>query len=307
MKFHYFAIILLFLGVPVAGAKSKPPLGPEIVAAAEQGDAGAQFQVARACLRGEGMPMDLGKSFKLMKSAAEKGYADAVGGLGYYYITGSGVEKDGQKAFDCFRKGAELGSAKAQYNFGRCLLQEEKTEGIPRPKDSKESEKMSQEGIDWIKKAADQRLTEAAASLGRYYYFGEHGLKEDKKAASVWLILAAQAGDAESQNYLATILSLGLAGPKDDKTAEYWYKQASLQNNQKAQANLGALLSNSPKDHGRWIEGIAWLFVAQRRGEITATKTLEAWASLLDPAVLAEVKPLIEKLEVDIREKKAPM
>ncbi len=59
-------------------------------------------------------------------------------------------------------------------------------------------------------------------------------------ALKIWLP-KAQAGNAESQNYVGEIYGKGLGIAPDYDLAHVWYKKAALQGNSKAQMNLGYL------------------------------------------------------------------
>ena len=56
--------------------------------------------------------------FKEMLQAAEQGNADAQFNLGVMYNNGQGVRQDYTQAVQWYRKAAEQGDAKAQYNLG---------------------------------------------------------------------------------------------------------------------------------------------------------------------------------------------
>ena len=61
---------------------------------AEAGDTKAQYSLARAYRRGEGVPEDLSKAVHWSRQAAEQGHKDAQLKLGGMYQSGQGVPKD---------------------------------------------------------------------------------------------------------------------------------------------------------------------------------------------------------------------
>lgn len=269
MKLHACAIILLLLGLPAAGSEdSAQTPAAELRAAAERGGADAQFQLARAYLRGEGVPKNPQIAFELMKAAADQGHADAIGGLGYFYSVGLVVAKDENQAAACFRQGAEKRSAKARLNLGKYLL-----EG--RGGAATDPGKGREEGLQWIKKAADQGLCEAALAYGSILYFGGHGLSNDYDNAARYFKTAAAAGDADAQNFLGSMSDLGWGGPVDKTMAEQWFRKAALQGNLKAQSNLGRILGPLSEVKETRIEALAWLLIASDQGEVTARKELD--------------------------------
>lgn len=300
-------LVLLLCGSTFQAASGQgSEITPEVREAAAKGDPAAEFQMARARLFGKGAPKDVTKAYELMKSAAEKGNPDAIGGLGYFYAKGIVVEKDGRQAIDWYRKGAELGSAKACLNLGRCLIREENVEGMPVPADPAEAEKMTREGMEWVRKAASQGLIEAVASMGRCYYFGEHGLVKDYKEAARWFKIAAEAGDASSQNYLGLIHDQALLGTRDEAAAIEWFTKAAEQGEKKAQASLGRILGPTSQEKDRRIQALAWLIVAKEAGEITAVKSMELVQPSIRPGELEEADALARKLRAEIRSKSGP-
>ena len=63
-------------------------------AAAEQGDAWAQFSLCVMYDTGEDVPQNDAKAVRWFRMAAEQGDADAQLNLGYMYGTGEGIPKD---------------------------------------------------------------------------------------------------------------------------------------------------------------------------------------------------------------------
>lgn len=271
MRIHNCLTVACFLlgGALAWAAESKAPLAPEIIAAAERGEADAQYQVARACLRGVGMPKDVKRAYELMKSAADKGQADAIGGLGYFYSAGIVLPKNDKLAAEWLRKGAEKGSAKARLNLGKLLLTGNGGEDDATP------ENLRDEGMQWIRKAADQGLPEAALAYGSILYFGEHGVAQDYAKAATFFKLAADQGLPDAQNFLGTMNELGLGMPVNVAAATAWYRKAALQWQLKAQSNLGTILNPLAGDKATRMEALAWLIIADSQGEVTAAKMLQ--------------------------------
>ena len=299
MKLPVYSITFLLLGLPVVRAADPvPALAPELPAAAERGDADAQYQLARAYLRGEGVVKDPQKAFELMKAAADQGNAEAIGGLGYFYSIGLTVPKDEKQALEWFRKGAEKGSAKSQFNLGNALLKGKGGAGT-------DAEKSQQEALQWIKKAADQGLPEAGLAYGRFLYFGDHGLAKDYESAARYLKIAAAADIADAQNILGFMNNMGWGGPVDKVMAEQWFRKAALQGNLKAQANLGRILNPLSEDRKTRIEALAWLLISAERGEVTARKELDDTVEGLKDGEMDAAKARAPEL-LKLIHKKAP-
>lgn len=279
MKLYVCSILLVILAHPATGAEdSKLSITPDPQAA-------AQFQLARAYLRGEGVPKDPGKAFELMKAAADHGDAEAIGGLGYFYSIGLVVPKDDEQAMDWFRKGAEKGSAKAQLNYGNYLVDAK----VPDYREMTRAQ-MHEQGRQWIRKAADQGLPDAGLTYGRIFYFGDYGQPQDYQKALVYLKPAAESGIADAQNILGSIYQCGAGTPIDEVAAEHWYRKAALQGHSRAQGNLGMLLGPLVEDKATRIEALAWLLMASEQNQITATKALSDAEPALKVGEMAEAK-----------------
>jgi hypothetical protein len=122
--------------------------------AAEQKDVDAQFNIGLVHYNGQGIPVDHAAALKGFRVAAESGHPQAQAMLGCMYAQGQGVGKaDLKEAAAWYRKSAEQGLDVAQYTFGLFCLN---GTGVPRNKD---------EGIRWLKAAAEQGHTDAQRKL----------------------------------------------------------------------------------------------------------------------------------------------
>jgi TPR repeat protein len=122
--------------------------------AADQGVAGAQYELAEMFMYGEGVPQDSSEAARLHKMAADQGNIDAQLALGVAYADGSGLTKDLTESAHWFRRAAEQGS-----DIGQYFLAEAFAEGRGVPKNSTEAAK-------WYRKAASQGMAEAQSKLG---------------------------------------------------------------------------------------------------------------------------------------------
>ena len=111
---------------------------------AEQGDAGAQFNLGLMYSRGLGVPENDAEAVKWYRKAAEQGHADAQTLIGMMYAGGLGVPKNDAEAVKWFHKAAEQGIAQAQFNLGNMYA-----DGTGVPEDDAEAAK-------WFCKAAKQ-------------------------------------------------------------------------------------------------------------------------------------------------------
>ena len=98
-------------------------------AAAEQGQAMAQYRLGARYATGMGVSEDYAQAAQWYHRAAEKGVRDAQAALGTLYSSGMGVPKDGQEAVAWYRKAAEQGHVKSQALLG--LMYSQGT-GVPK-------------------------------------------------------------------------------------------------------------------------------------------------------------------------------
>lgn len=124
-------------------------------------------------------PPNPASAVELTRAAAAKGYAPAMNSLAVMYLEGINLEKDRNLALRYLRGAARLGNAYAQCMLGVQLTKESELAKI-------------QEGISWIKAAADQDYPPAHRHLGYFYMGGNHGFRKDKQKSSYHLDLAAR-------------------------------------------------------------------------------------------------------------------
>jgi uncharacterized protein len=260
-------IVTSFCLIPLlsalTGAATPEQSLAEIEKAANSGDAAAEFQMARAYLRGTGVSKDPAKAFDYMKQAAEQEYPDALGGMGYFYAMGVTVSKDQATAVEWFRKGAGKGSPKAQLDLGLALA---RGSGV---------EKNEPEGLRLIDAAAGKGLPDALYAQGETYYWGQFGRAVDYQKAFPLFEKAAQAGNLSAQNNLGMMLREGLGTEKDALSSVDWLRKAATQGHSRAQSNLGHTLGANAPDRATRIEALKWLLLAVDQQEVTAVKTME--------------------------------
>ena len=236
-------------------------------AAAEQGDAEAQYRLADSYAKAKGVDRDLKKGFEWMKKAAEQGYAKAQMCIGFYYGGGVGVRKDTVEAekwikqsFDAVLKLAEQGDVEAQLYLASYYGSE-----IGVEMDEKKA-------LEWNRKAAENGNEQAQKNIGLLYLSEGKNLKEAVK----WLRMAAENGEQEAPLILGLIywggdkyLFGGIAESTiapDWNEAEKWFRTAlngpfaveaknALANMEEArkQGKGPAALEELKSDFGEWV------------------------------------------------------
>jgi localization factor PodJL len=91
--------------------------------AADQGLAMAQYRLAKAYERGQGVARDAQASRRLIEQAAQAGNAKAMHDLGVLMAEGRNATLNEPAAFNWFRQAAELSVSQSQYNLGILYLQ----------------------------------------------------------------------------------------------------------------------------------------------------------------------------------------
>lgn len=118
----------------------------------------------------EGQQPDFVAATDYLNRAAALGYKPAVTSLAVSYLNGLGVELNVEKAVALLRDAASNGYAAAQVLLGSRLVKSDKQEDV-------------QEGIKWIKIAADNRSASAKRHLANFYLMGRFGLSLDTEMA----------------------------------------------------------------------------------------------------------------------------
>lgn len=182
--------------------------------AAAQDHKGALFRLGMLNLTGKAGSLDPSKARQWFARAAAAGHMQASNELGLLYYQGNGVSASPAEAAKHIRKAADAGLAQAQYNLG--LLH---VNGHGVDKD------LTAASI-WFQKAAVQGLPEAALDYGLMVYGGDAGIRKDYKIGAQWLLVAANAGNAKAQLFIARILAAGRGMTKDRIEAGKYYTLA---------------------------------------------------------------------------------
>ena len=218
---------------------------------AEQGDAVAQYNLARSYLRHDptqedyqsalkwlrastaqgvmparnsswdfctehgswGVPRDYAKAAENYRAAALQGHSSAENNLASLHQHGQGVRRNLGKAFGWYLASAQHGNPVGQCNLAILYYL-----GSGTPRDYREAAR-------WFRAAAESGFAEAQNSLGVSYYKGL-GVELDYTEAAQWLRLAAQHGLPSAETNLAYLYEQGRGLPLDYVAAYAWYSRA---------------------------------------------------------------------------------
>ena len=171
-----------------AGRLTLPPaaIGPySLRHAASNGDAAAQFEVARRFGLGQGVERNPEEAVRWYMQAAAQGFAPAQYRLGTFYERGRGVQRSLPRAKIWYKRAAELGNVKAMHNLAviNTAINRETPD--------------YQFSIYWFKQAAIRNLADSQFNLAILYQNGV-GVQKNFVEAYRWFSLAARQGDLDA-------------------------------------------------------------------------------------------------------------
>lgn len=193
---------------------------------------------------------DYAKAFEEWKAAADAGQAEAQFDLGVLYAQGLGVQRDLTVAERWYRKAAEQGNAEAEFALGQMYS---RGWGVPRDEadalrwfqmanspdtDGPSTDWTLIEGYGvpqdqkqaayWYELAAQKGHAEAQYNLGRLYAEGKGGIPHDDEQAVRWVRAAASQGYPPAQARLGARYANGLGIAQDTRRAYFWLTLAYL-------------------------------------------------------------------------------
>ncbi len=156
------------------------------------------------------------ESVPALKAAAQAGDAEAQYRLGMLHILGLYVPTDYKQTFTWLEKAAQQGHVYAQYELGSFYHPNKELFVI---RDSKKANDLFAKALPRLQKMADQGDAYALRILADMYNRGK-GVKEDKKKAEQLMLKAlpsmkalAEKGDLNAQSLLATLMMSGIPIP----------------------------------------------------------------------------------------------
>ena len=208
-----------------------------VLAEAEKGDAGAQFDLGMRSREGMQMAQDYSVAQKWLEKAAVQGHPVANFYLGGLYFYGQGVVKDRKRAVGFWKVAAEAGVESAQSDLGLTLVRGDGVE-----KDMVEAYKWfaisaRSNNPDVASKAAFMREDVAKKLELEQIFEAQKRVREfepSRKFALERLLKAAAKGDVEAQ-FLLGRAHLGEAMKKNEAEAYYWFGLAALQGHAQAE------------------------------------------------------------------------
>lgn len=192
---------------------------------------------------------DYQRAYEEWKAAAESGQAEAQFDLGLLYAQGLGVHRDLTAAEQWYRKSAAQGNAEAQFALGLLysrgwgnprdeadairwlqMANSVDSEGPPMdwaPLEGYGINRSPKEAIYWLRQAAEKGHPGAEFELGKFYSSGE-GVKRDQAQASRWISAAAAQGYTPAFKELGERFASARGVEASDKHAYFWLTLAFL-------------------------------------------------------------------------------
>ena len=209
------------------------------------------------------MGIEAGIVFPMIKKAAENNVTDAFELIGACYEIGKGTPQNKNTAVQYYKKAAEAGVLSAQLRLADYYLN-----GTIVNHDIWQA-------IYWYKKAAAQNDPYALFILGT---FADQGIGENinKQKALKYFIKSAQLGFAKAQYNIAEYYSQGIVSEKESEgLAYYWYRKAALQDDPKAQKEMGFhyLMGHGVKQN--YTYGLNWLNLSEKNGDPEAKSFMD--------------------------------
>ena len=221
-------------------------------------DGKAEYELAKQCFHGSGMPRDLSAGVEHLRVAANLGYAYAQTELAGCLAKGTGVSQNWDEAVKWYRKAAAQQDPLAVYALGNLYFH---GQGVAEDK---------VEALGWWRRAADLGLAMAQNELGQFYF--QIATEDRTNAADYvksvkWLRKAAEQGYVPSMNNLAYQYENGLGTDLDPKEAHHWYQAAAEKGSAKAQSNLGLMYQEGTVVPQDFVQAYKWFKLAAMQND----------------------------------------
>jgi TPR repeat protein len=238
---------------------------------AEQGEANAQFKLARMFYLGKGVPQDYTEAVRWYRKAADQGYAKAQFNLSDMYRQGKGVPQDYAESFRWCRKAAEQGDTKGEDGIAFMFYQ---GQGVPQD---------YTEAVRWYRKAADQGDAMAQDGLGFMYYQGK-GLSKDYAEAIRWCQKAADQGYPKAEYDLAYMYFQGKGVQRNYAEAARWFRKAAKQGDENSRLALAAMKIGFDTPSKIFLSiaflgSMSMLTFQRRHSKSTTTESSDCWVT----------------------------
>ena len=172
---------------------------------------------------------------------------------------------------------ASAGDSVAQFQLGLSYLEQGRTN----------------EGVDLIRKAANQNQPAAQYRLAKLYEVGE-GVSQDSNMARQLTERAARNGNRIAMHDLALYYAEGRGGVSAElPTAAKWFEKAAERGVVDSQFNLGVLFESGQGLPKSLTDAFIWYSIAATQGDQLAKKRVDVLTDTISPADLAAAQARI--------------
>ena len=218
--------------------------------AAMDGDADAQYWLARMYETGEGMKRpNPEKAVYWAWTGMEATNSACMNLLGTFYERGFGVDADPAAAADCYRHAADLGNAKGALNFALAC---EYGRGVPTN---------AELAVAYYEAAARAGLAEGMFRTGLCHLYGT-GTPRNGRVAAEWFARGARSGSAAAGGFLGRCAARGIGVPRDPAAALRLLREAVASGHGEFRDDLVRALRDSGPDPKLRAELVAQLEAA---------------------------------------------
>jgi len=200
-----------------------------LLRAANRGNSMAQYLLALAFYKGEGVPKDMERTVHWCRLSASAGYAVAQFRMGEFLRKGEGTKPDLAAALQWYQSAADAGDYKSQYRLAACI---ERGLGCA-PNTTL--------AAAWYFKSAKQDYKKAQYRIGSLFLRGEGGLQRNPTQALIWFSKAAKKGHAASLFRLSQMYLTGTGVTANKKDAHELLRQSARLGHPRAAKILAGL------------------------------------------------------------------
>lgn len=220
------------------------------------------------------------ESLMRVKAAAEQGNAEAQFLLGLQYKVGDGIDKDRGEAVKWLRKSAESGYAEAQYALGELYAGLDPTDELADPREAEKWLKAAaaqgnadaQSRLDVLKtKAAPADGKATAETRGR---LEPVEVTEDPAATIHWSVLLSGLRGADALLVRGFLLENGIYVNRDVVAAADSYRAAATLGDARGQLWLGLMYAEGRGVTKDPVTAAVWLSLAAGNGSTAAPAAL---------------------------------
>jgi TPR repeat protein len=169
---------------------------------AKEGNAEAQYELAKAYYTGTGVPKDSKQGLEWLRKSANQGHSGAEFALAILYRKGE--LKDPKQGLEWLTKSAGHGNSAAEYELALVYLKGE--QNIAR--DPKQA-------LEWLRKSASQNNAASQYQLGCMFRDGQDGVSRNPHEAALWFRKAARQQNDAAQSDLTQMLKKGVISKQE--------------------------------------------------------------------------------------------